>query len=116
MNLKYEVENENMINHKIGWKELKKFHKNPPKISLPKGIDNYNKYNLHLEMVKKTFGNINDYLFKKLFKSNNFFTILDADFPYLVSEYIQHKIIWFNPIFFNDIIIDYDIEIGRAHV
>ena len=39
--------------YRITWKELKKYHKNPPKKSLPKSLINYNKYQNHLKLIKK---------------------------------------------------------------
>jgi hypothetical protein len=93
-----------IIHHIIGWKELKFYNENPPIVSLPKGLTIFNKYNSHMK-------NINDiflYLMNKLFLNNDFFVIKNADFPYYVSEYIVHKIIWFNPKYYIDIPIDYD--------
>ena len=92
-----------IIHHKIGWNELLKYNSNPPQISFPKGIIIYNKYKYHISKIK----NIYEYLINYLFFNNCFFVIKNADFPYYVSEYIQHKILWFNPSFFNNIKINY---------
>jgi hypothetical protein len=95
---KEEMEENMIIFHRIGWKELSYYHKNPPKISFPKGIDTYNKYKLHLLKIKKYNNDPIKILLNRLFKNNSeLFTIIDADFPYFTSEYITHKILWFNP-------------------
>lgn len=98
------MEEDMIIHHRIGWKELLFYNKNSPLVSLPKGLTVYNKYKNH----SKNINDIHSYLIKKFFNNNNFYTIKDADFSYYVSEYIVHKIIWFNPIYFNNINIDYN--------
>ena len=98
---------ENMVIKKqIGWKQLEQYNNNPPKISFPKGLTVYNKYKIFRETIKIP---LFDYLMKRLFNNNTiFFKIITADFPYYVSEYITHKIIWFNPNYYNNINIDYN--------
>ena len=86
---KNEIMEENtIIKKRIGWKEL----------------DLYNKYKLHIE----NNNNIHDYLINYLFKNNDFFVIKNADFPYYISNYITHKILWFNNNFYKNINIDYN--------
>jgi len=97
------MEDNTIIKNKIGWKQLKQYHKNPPKIPFPKGITIYNKYKNHI----KNINNIYNFLLNNLFKNNDFFIIKNADFPYYVSDYIIHKILWFNPKFYKNINIDY---------
>tara|TARA_Y100000991_G_scaffold214976_1_gene204056 strand:+ start:169 stop:609 length:441 start_codon:yes stop_codon:yes gene_type:complete len=92
-----------VIFHKIGWKELSLYDNKPPIIPFPKGITIYNKYKKHLQKIDNIF----EYLLNKLFLNNDFFVIQNADFPYYLSEYIIHKIIWFNPKYYSKN-IDYD--------
>lgn len=98
--MKFETMEPNMIiHHRIGWKELLFYNNNPPDVPFPKGITVYNKYKEHL----KNINNIFDYLTNYLFKQDDFFVIKNADFPYYVSEYITHKILWFNPKYYNNV-------------
>lgn len=93
-----------IIKHRISWSELQKYIKNPPIVSFPKGIIVYNKYQDHINKI----GDIYQYLMKYLFDDNSFYKIKNADFPYYVSEYVTHKIIWFNPNYYQNIKFDYD--------
>lgn len=93
-----------IIHHIIGWKELLFYNKNPPAISLPKGLTVYNKYKNHVKNVLDIYS----YLINNFFSKNEFYSIRDADFSYYVSEYVLHKIIWFNPKYYNNINIDYN--------
>lgn len=102
--MRFEKMEPNMIiHHRIGWKELLLYNNNPPDIPFPKGITIYNKYKEHL----KNIDNIFDFLINYLFKNNDFFIIKNADYPYYVSEYIIHKILWFNPKYYNNKNINY---------
>jgi hypothetical protein len=104
------MEKEMIIHHRIGWKELLHYNKNPPKISFPKGLKIYNKYKMHILKINK-INNIHQYLLEYLFKNNDFYIIKNADFSYYVSEYIIHKILWFNPIYYDTINLNYEYVI-----
>tara|TARA_Y100001970_G_C14183685_1_gene831287 strand:- start:964 stop:1389 length:426 start_codon:yes stop_codon:yes gene_type:complete len=88
--------------HRIEWDQLKFFHKNPPKYSLPKSLKDYNMYKNRLSNVK----NIYLYLIEKYFKNNDFFILEPAEFPYYVDININHRILWFNPKFYRKIKIN----------
>lgn len=94
-NFYFEMEEDVVINYRIGWKKLQKYHLNPPIISFPKGIEIYNQY---LNFRQNLSISLFEYLNNLLFSQNDLLVIRRADFPYFVSEYIIHMIIWINPI------------------
>ena len=71
------------------------YHLNPPIVCLPKGLKTYNQYqNFRKNLSISLF----EYLNNLLFSQNDLLVIRPSDFPYFVSEYIVHMIIWINPI------------------
>lgn len=51
------------------------------------------KYNKH----KETIDNINEYLFKNLFKNGDKIVIKENDYPYKLPNKILHYLIWLHP-------------------
>jgi len=78
----------------LRWKDIIKFHLNPPKTSVFVRIPNvHNEYENH----KKNHNSIKDHIIKSYLHNNLKWNIVDNRFPYYIDKGISHKVLWINP-------------------
>ena len=80
----------------MNWDDVKKFHRKPPEIRLPRTVETIEKYEANMKIIKAK-QTISEYLMNKYFSSGNKIVFGKNDYPYFTEPNVYHFLLWIHP-------------------
>lgn len=78
------------------WDIVKKFHRNPPEIKLPRTVETIERYETNMKIIKAK-QTISEYLMDKYFSTGDKIVFNRNDYPYFTEPNIYHFLLWIHP-------------------
>lgn len=87
----------------LSWDKLLELHKNPPNIRIMRNDNIQLEYDKFIKYIKDNNININDYIYRK-FLNDKKVNFTPNTFPYDIDHNCNHYIIWFDTIYFEELL------------